>query len=416
MVVQHNLASMNANRQLNITNKKKASSSEKLTSGYRINRAGDDAAGLSISEKMRYQIRGLNKASSNVSDGISLIQVADGALNESHAVLQRMNELAVQAANDTNTTSDRMALQAEITELEKELTRIATTTTFNGEIYPLYGGGGGGFPDAIQETEITIVNNSSGIVTCDGVTYQPGESFTKNVLSVMKGSDYTSLAMAAIMYMRTSGNGAGYISSTIFVIGSGISEDSIVGYQTLSDLKIDDNGYYYADHLFGNERYYLNPQGFSSYNPPSADNLEANGVFKATASYSEPIQIQAGSLAGQSIEIPLVDASASKLGVSSLDISSFDSAGDAINKIASAIETVSSYRSSFGALQNRLEHAKANIDNTAENTQNAESRIRDTDMAEEMVAFSAASIVAEVSQSMLSQANSQPQQVLSLLE
>lgn len=107
MVVQHNLASMNANRQLNITNKKKASSSEKLTSGYRINRAGDDAAGLSISEKMRYQIRGLNKASSNVSDGISLIQVADGALNESHAVLQRMNELAVQAANDTNTTSDR---------------------------------------------------------------------------------------------------------------------------------------------------------------------------------------------------------------------------------------------------------------------------------------------------------------------
>lgn len=232
----------------------------------------------------------------------------------------------------------------------------------------------------------------------------------------MKGSDYTSLAMAAIMYMRTSGNGAGYISSTIFVIGSGISEDSIVGYQTLSDLKIDDNGYYYADHLFGNERYYLNPQGFSNYNPPSADNLEANGVFKATASYSEPIQIQAGSLAGQSIEIPLVDASASKLGVSSLDISSFDSAGDAINKIASAIETVSSYRSSFGALQNRLEHAKANIDNTAENTQNAESRIRDTDMAEEMVAFSAASIVAEVSQSMLSQANSQPQQVLSLLE
>lgn len=107
LVVQHNLASMNANRQLNITNKKKASSSEKLTSGYRINRAGDDAAGLSISEKMRYQIRGLNKASSNVSDGISLIQVADGALNESHAVLQRMNELAVQAANDTNTTSDR---------------------------------------------------------------------------------------------------------------------------------------------------------------------------------------------------------------------------------------------------------------------------------------------------------------------
>lgn len=309
-----------------------------------------------------------------------------------------------------------MALQAEITELEKELTRIATTTTFNGEIYPLYGGGGGGFPDAIQETEITIVNNSSGIVTCDGVTYQPGESFTKNVLSVMKGSDYTSLAMAAIMYMRTSGNGAGYTSSTIFVIGSGISEDSIVGYQTLSDLKIDDNGYYYADPLFGNERYYLNPQGFSNYNPPSADNLEANGVFKATAGDSEPIQIQAGSLAGQSIEIPLVDASASKLGVSSLDISSFDSAGDAINKIASAIETVSSYRSQFGALQNRLEHAKANIDNTAENTQNAESRIRDTDMAEEMVGFSAASIVAEVSQSMLSQANSQPQQVLSLLE
>lgn len=418
MVVQHNLASMNANRQLNINNKKKAASSEKLSSGYRINRAADDAAGLSISEKMRYQIRGLNRASDNISDGISLIEVADGALQESHSILQRMNDLAVQAANDTNTSVDRSAIQSEITQLEEELTRIATTTTFNGAIYPL-NGEGWELPKAVGETEFTVVNNStSSTVTCDGVTYQPGQYFTvKNVLSILKAPDYTTMSQGAI-YRDDGHTGAGYSTSPIFAIYA----DSATGnwdvtYHTLSDLQIDENGYLYTSCLSPRvtDKYYLCQHQCLFVNPPTVENLEARGALKATLK-GRPIKIQSGFLAGETIDIPLVDATAKKLGVSSLDVMSNTSAGDAITKISDAIATVSEYRSQFGALCNRLEHAKANVDNTSENTQDAESRIRDTDMAEEMVAFSAASIITEASQSMLSQANLQPQQVLSLLQ
>lgn len=419
MVVQHNLASMNANRQLNINNKKKAASSEKLSSGYRINRAADDAAGLSISEKMRYQIRGLNRASDNISDGISLIEVADGALQESHAILQRMNELAVQAANDTNTSVDRSAIQSEITQLEEELTRIATTTSFNGAIYPL-NGEGWELPKAVGETEFTVVNACpSSTVTCDGVTYQSGESFTvKNVLSILKAPDYTTMSQGSF-YHYFGNNISGYPISPIV----GIYADSATGnwdiaYHTLSDLQIDENGYLYIPTIFSTHSIdYLTQTKFITCGAttPTVSELEANGVLKATLK-GRPIKIQSGFLEGETIDIPLVDATAKKLGVSSLDVMSNTSAGDAITKISDAIATVSEYRSQFGALSNRLEHAKANVDNSAENTQDAESRIRDTDMAEEMVAFSAASIITEASQSMLSQANSQPQQILSLLQ
>lgn len=418
MVVQHNLASMNANRQLNINNKKKAASSEKLSSGYRINRAADDAAGLSISEKMRYQIRGLNRASDNISDGISLIEVADGALQESHAILQRMNELAVQAANDTNTSVDRSAIQAEITQLEEELTRIATTTSFNGAIYPL-NGEGWELPKAVGETDITVLNmTNSTTITCDGVAHQPGTSFTvKNVLSILQAPDYIRLSEAALYYLRGAGTSGGLASNLIHQIQlDSPNGAATILYHTLSDLKIDENGYLYTS-LFANlpGKLYLCPTQFQTINPPTVSNLEARGALKATLK-GKPIKIQSGFLEGETIEIPLVDATAKKLGVSSLDVMSNTSAGDAITKISGAISMVSEYRSQFGALQNRLEHAKANVDNTAENTQNAESRIRDTDIAEEMVAFSSASIITEASQSMLSQANSQPQQVLSLLQ
>lgn len=415
MVVQHNLASMNTNRQLNINNKKKAASSEKLSSGYRINRAADDAAGLSISEKMRYQIRGLNRASDNISDGISLIEVADGALQESHAILQRMNELAVQAANDTNTSVDRSAIQAEITQLEEELTRIATTTSFNGAIYPL-NGEGWELPKAVGETDITVVNASTSTnATYNGVTYPPGASFTvKNVLSILKAPDYNSLACGS--FHPSSHSGIAYFTySPIYVLQGEPPGEWNILYDTLSDLKIDENGYLYIIEKVTGIRDYLCERNFEDVRPPTVSNLEARGALKATLK-GKPIKIQSGFLEGETIEIPLVDATAKKLGVSSLDVMSNTSAGDAITKISGAISMVSEYRSQFGALQNRLEHAKANVDNTAENTQNAESRIRDTDIAEEMVAFSSASIITEASQSMLSQANSQPQQVLSLLQ
>ena len=270
MVVQHNLTAMNTNRQLGITTEAQAKSTEKLSSGYRINRAGDDAAGLSISEKMRSQIRGLNRASANAQDGISAIQVAEGALNETHSILQRMNELATQAANDTNTSIDRTAIQAEIDQLVEEIDRIQSTTQFN----------------------------------------------TMNLL---------------------------------------------------------------------------------------------DGDFKNK-------NLQVGSLSGQSIKLEIENMDSASIGVDSLDVSSFTAAGAAMDSIQAAIDTVSTQRSELGAVQNRLEHTIANLDTTSENTSAAESRLRDVDMAEEMVTYSKNNILAQAGQSMLAQANQANQGVLSLLQ
>ena len=270
MVVQHNLSAMNANRQLGITTGAQAKSSEKLSSGYKINRAGDDAAGLTISEKMRSQIRGLNKASDNAQDGISAIQSAEGALNETHSILQRMNELATQAANDTNTTSDRTAIKKEIDALTSEIDRIATTTQFN----------------------------------------------TQNLL---------------------------------------------------------------------------------------------DGNFKGK-------NLQVGALSGQAIKISIASMKAGDIGIKSVAVDSFGAAGATMTKVQGAISKVSAQRSALGALQNRLEHTIANLDNVSENTSSAESRIRDTDMAEEMVEYSKNNILAQAGQSMLAQANQSTQGVLSLLQ
>ena len=270
MVVQHNLSAMNTNRQMGTVTNALSKSTEKLSSGYKINRAADDAAGLSISEKMRSQIRGLDKASSNAEDGISLIQVAEGALNESHSILQRMNELATQAANDTNTTTDRDALQQEIDQLTSEIDRIRSTTQFNS-------------------------------------------------MNLLDGS-------------------------------------------------------------------------FTGKN------------------------LQVGALSGQSISISIGNMNASSLKISGLTVSSFSAAGKAMASIQAAINSVSTQRSKLGALQNRLEHTINNLDTTSENTSAAESRIRDTDMATEMVEYSKNNILSQAGQSMLSQANQQTQGVLSLLQ
>ena len=273
MVVQHNLAAMNTNRQLGITTGDLGKSTEKLSSGYKINRGADDAAGLAISEKMRSQIRGLNRASANAEDGIALVQTSEGALNEVHAMLQRMNELATQAANDTNTSLDRTAIKNEIDQLASEIDRVRSTTQFN----------------------------------------------TMNLL---------------------------------------------------------------------------------------------DGTFTGK-------KLQVGSLEGQSIEISISDMSASALGLgkagSALKVSSFDSAGASMTLIQAAIDKVSAQRAQLGAVQNRLEHTIKNLDTTSENTQAAESRLRDTDMAEEMVNYSKNNILSQAGQSMLAQANTQTQGVLSLL-
>lgn len=275
MVVQHNLQAANTNRQLGITTSAQAKSTEKLSSGYKINRAADDAAGLSISEKMRSQIRGLNKASSNAQDGVSLVQTAEGALNETHSILQRMNELATQAANGTNTSVDRSAIRAELDQLTSEINRIQSTTQFN----------------------------------------------TMNLL---------------------------------------------------------------------------------------------DGTFSGA---KNQMKLQVGALSGQSIDFSIANMCATKIGLkSTLSVSTFTKAGSYMKSVQDAIEVVSKQRSAMGAIQNRLEHTIANLDTTSENTQSAESRIRDTDMASEMVTYSKNNILAQAGQSMLAQANQSTQGVLSLLQ
>ena len=274
MVVQHNLQAANTNRQLGITTSAQAKSTEKLSSGYKINRAADDAAGLSISEKMRSQIRGLNKASSNAQDGVSLVQTAEGALNETHSILQRMNELATQAANGTNTSVDRSAIRAELDQLTSEINRIQSTTQFN----------------------------------------------TMNLL---------------------------------------------------------------------------------------------DGTFSGA---TKQMKLQVGALSGQSINFSIANMCATKIGLkTALSVSTFIKAGSYMKAVQDAIEVVSKQRSAMGAIQNRLEHTIANLDTTSENTQSAESRIRDTDMASEMVEYSKNNILAQAGQSMLAQANQSTQGVLSLL-
>ena len=272
MVVQHNLQAMNTNRQLGLVTGQQGKSTEKLSSGYKINRAADDAAGLAISEKMRSQIRGLDRASTNAQDGISVVQTAEGALNEVHSMLQRMNELATQAANDTNTTQDRNQIKLEINQLSSEIDRVASTTQFN----------------------------------------------TMNLL---------------------------------------------------------------------------------------------DGKFTGK-------NLQVGALSGQSISISISSMKSSVLGVkgSALSVSSFAAAGSTMKKVQSAIDMVSTQRAKLGAIQNRLEHTIANLDTTSENTSAAESRIRDTDMAKEMVNYSKNNILAQAGQSMLAQANQSTQGVLSLLQ
>ena len=270
MVVQHNLSAMNTSRQLGGVTKSLSKSTEKLSSGYRINRQQIMQLVFQFLRKMRSQIRGLNRASDNAQDGISLIQVAEGALNESHAILQRMNELATQAANDTNTSTDRTAIQAEIDQLTSEIDRIQSTTQFN------------------------------SMNLLDG-------TFTKK-------------------------------------------------------------------------------------------------------------NLQVGALSGQQIGISIGKMSASAIGINKVSVSSFDKAGAAMKSIQTAIDKVSTQRSTLGALQNRLEHTINNLDTTAENTQAAESRIRDTDMADEMVKFSKNNILSQAGQSMLAQANQQTQGVLSLIQ
>ena len=538
MVVQHNMSAMNANRMLGVTTGLQAKSTEKLSSGYRINRAADDAAGLSISEKMRSQIRGLNQASTNAQDGISLIQTAEGALNEQHSILQRMRELAVQAANGVETDDDREAVQNEISQLQEELTRISETTEFNtmklldgsqaGSASSTGSGPKFGVVDATLDGAL-VTSNVAGIkvTTTATATTKPGQetaiwdaagkTLTLN-LSLNKVYTQDEIDELIANAKQEDSTATGTPAEVTVTLKNGIlnADAAAAGTATAADVKaVSDEGTVtgfvgadtilftankygaefndtvfkfafdkesgkeevetntaitidgtntvtageYTIHLAAGKEYtaedledILAEAGFdfdvtlSGATPDEPNTLFATsgastvsditmgggtagaglGSTKAmwgqegydSVSSGAGLTLQIGANEGQTMSFSIDDMSARALGVdgNKVDLSTQEGAQKATTTIDAAIKKVSQTRGQMDAIQNRLEHTIANLDTAAENTQNAESRIRDTDMAEEMVEYSKNQILAQAGQSMLAQANQSTQGVLSLLQ
>ncbi len=395
MVVQHNLTAMNSNRQLGVTSGAQAKSAEKLSSGYKINRAGDDAAGLKISEKMRSQIRGLDKASDNAQDGISLIQTAEGALNESHSILQRMNELAVQGANDTNQSIDRDAINQELDALTEELNRISETTQFNKQNLL-----DGNFKDknlqvganAKQKIAISIdCMNADALGLGKETVKQGGNTPTKVVYNGMsftydKGDDVATNKANAISAFQKS------ISQKVGSAGNFIAQYDDTTGSIYYKATIDGKEKRFASATTAQKSYLADQKAIVS----KAINDDFQKYVKTS---------KASATTGGNGEIR-----------NKARVDDYEAANNTITYVQNAINTVSTQRSALGALQNRLEHTVANLDNVSENTQSAESRIRDTDMASEMVQYSKNNILAQAGQSMLAQANQSTQGVLSLLQ
>lgn len=527
MIVQHNMQAMNASRMLGITTGSQSKATEKLSSGYRINRAADDAAGLTISEKMRKQIRGLTQASTNAQDGISCVQTAEGALTEVHSMLQRMNELSVQAANGTMSKDDRQAVQDEIDQLITEIDRVSETTKFN-EIYLLkgdpaststtyeysltdaakaaekgeisvkagqnaYGAGkttavtadtaaagasmaldtatlgtnklfvspSGAGVSATDHVEVTAANLSTyfdvddaGTVTAKaGLTFvtaandtvaNAGGGTTSTGVAVVKGTGATNATtgdLSTYVYVDESGNFKykdGQMLYTAPAAAAGqygdqkeataIAEADLGTYfETTANPLVDSNG----DKITDVSAYFENGAykgGIFRKNDANAlteigaeqitDYIKVKGNSTAEA-LEFNLHVGSEALTSNKINVKIDAISSSGIGVKVLEnkgLMTEDSATNAVNVIATAISKVSTQRSALGAIQNRLEHTIANLDNVVENTTAAESRIRDTDMAAMMVEYSKNNILAQAGQSMLAQANQATQGVLSLLQ
>jgi len=536
MIVQHNLTAMNANRQLGISTSALAKSTEKLSSGYRINRAADDAAGLAISEKMRSQIRGLDQASTNASDGISMIQTAEGALNESHSILQRMRELCVQAANGTETDEDRGNIQDEIEQLQEELDRIASDTEFNemklldgslsassvggtesGPKYGVYDDTLKAFVTSdIEEVTVNIaadaaVGGESAIWDGNGkdltihlasnMTYTQSEideliqnakqedttadatpakvevnlkygSLTADATTV--GGDPTVAGVKADSGEETIATANFVGADTIRIKANRYGEDNNIKILIKFDAKAGEDEceittaatYTAVGKLDTAAGYTLRLQSGKEYTEEDIEALlaeaglsmdvtlsssgapdEPNTVFITDSNETVELQLengeglgdedaylgeakygvqaggrgiilQVGANEGQTMSFSIENMSATALGVndSNVDLSTQTGASNSLGKIDNAIAKISKQRSLLGAVQNRLEHTIANLDNTAENLQAAESGIRDVDMASEMVTMSKYNILQQAGQSMLAQANQATQGVLSLLQ
>ena len=480
MVVQHNMQAANANRMLNVTTSAQSKSTEKLSSGYKINRAADDAAGLTISEKMRKQIRGLDQASTNAQDGVSSVQTAEGALTEVHSMLQRMNELATQAANGTNSKdSDRQAIQDEIDQLTTEIDRVSETTKFN-ETYLLKGEAGtktinmkahdaglkGTLTDNGDGTATFVMDtlNAGDKVSIGGKNYTIGATKTdtdalidkaattgaekditingklyKYIKGVTGGDDsaadkpkggyYLDGVVSATSTAKSSADLKGFATAGSTVSAAGKEITSMKAADVTAGVKSNDSTVITkakAYELAGKELLAANSIGDTkgSSNVVNA-NTNADGSFKITLGQAEVANSLAFSLhvgadadMTNKIQVNIDAMDSASLGIKGLNVKddSGNAATYAVDAISDAISKVSSQRSSLGAVQNRLEHTINNLDNVVENTTTAESRIRDTDMAEEMVNYSKNNILAQAGQSMLAQANQSNQGVLSLLQ
>ena len=396
MVVQHNLTAMNANRQLGITSGAQAKSSEKLSSGYRINRAGDDAAGLKISEKMRSQIRGLDKASDNAQDGISLIQTAEGALNEAHSILQRMNELAVQGANDTNQSIDRDAINQELDALTTELDRISETTQFNKQNLL-----DGSFADkklqvganTNQKIAVSIDNMNAASLGLASISYTTKET----------GTAPTKLTYQGMTFKYVAGD---KMAANV--------KNAITQFQGSIDAKVvaTDFAQQY-DSKTGSVYFNTVDMSGKTIRTSTADNAKDYAASFNKAAVSNDVTKNFKDYVTTSATAATTDKDVQ---VGRPSVADYETANATLSAVQNAINKVSTQRSALGALQNRLEHTIANLDNVSENTQSAESRIRDTDMADEMVEYSKNNILAQAGQSMLAQANQSTQGVLSLLQ
>ena len=391
---------MNANRMLNVTTSAQSKSAEKLSSGYKINRAADDAAGLSISEKMRKQIRGLTQASSNAQDGVSAVQTAEGALTEVHSMLQRMNELAVQSANGTNSQTDRKAIQDEIDQLTSEIDRVSETTKFN-ETYLLKG-------DSTTTTKASFMKSDYAIKA--GVKlYLEGEAGADKNLTgdalkkaIASGAKiYTEPAGAGKQDKNTTnklaikGSDYAYVTKLYDKKGNAVTAEQILAKQAADGTAVGTDGYFTSE---GGKGVAVAADAAAAF----TEGYDVNGAI------SFSLHVGADSASDNKIAVKIDSMSAKGIGVYGLKVDTEDDATAAIDRIAEAVQKVSSQRSTLGAAQNRLEHTIANLDNVVENTTSAESRIRDTDMAQEMVNYSKNNILAQAGQS--------NQGVLSLLQ
>ncbi|WP_158736811.1 flagellin [Alteribacillus sp. YIM 98480] len=419
MIINNNIPAMNTHRQMGINQQANQNSMEKLSSGLRINRAGDDAAGLAISEKMRAQINGLDQASRNSQDGISMIQTAEGALDESHSILQRMRELATQSANDTNVEVDREELQKEVDQLSQELSRIGDNTEFNTQNL-LDGSFEGTFHiganegqnldiavDDMRGFELGMAGDAT-VEVASSVTDQNDLVEGEYTVSHVDGDTYELLDQNGDKVAESTDGGTVYTGNdgTEEITFASSKSDTV----TSGTIEIDGSGDVTAEGSVDNGGL---EAGTYTYDSGDDVLLDRNGETVATATTAGQVFENADGDVVATFTAALDDGD--EIEVGGIDISSQASADSAITDINDAIESVSAQRSELGAYQNRLEHTISNLDNASENLSAAESRIRDVDMAAEMMEMTRSNILSQASQSMLAQANQQPQSVLQLL-